>query len=109
MAFVMVKVKPGYDQAQVAANLAAATGLAVRSNAEFEKLTADYILNETGILVNFGLAVGLGFVIGVLIAGQMLYNFTLDNLRYYGTLKAMGTANAAAAIPIGLALALAGS
>jgi putative ABC transport system permease protein len=95
MAFVMVKVKPGYDRAAVAANLAAATGLAVRSNAEFEKLTADYILKETGILVNFGLAVGLGFVIGVLIAGQMLYNFTLDNLRYYGTLKAMGTANAA--------------
>jgi putative ABC transport system permease protein len=91
MGFVMVKVKPGHDVAAVRARLAEATGLAVRTNAEFEKLTADYILKETGILVNFGLAVGLGFVIGVLIAGQMLYNFTLDNLRYYGTLKAMGT------------------
>jgi putative ABC transport system permease protein len=95
LAFVMVKVKPGYDHATVAANLAESTGLAVRSNAQFEQITADYILKETGILVNFGLAVGLGFVIGVLIAGQMLYNFTLDNLRYYGTLKAMGTGNAA--------------
>ncbi len=95
LAFVTVKLKPGYDPAVVAARLREATGLAVRTNAEFEKITADYILKETGILVNFGLAVALGFVIGVLIAGQMLYNFTLDNLRYYGTLKAMGTGNAA--------------
>ena len=27
------------------------------------------------------------------IAGQTFYNFTLDNLRYFGTLKAMGTTN----------------
>jgi putative ABC transport system permease protein len=32
----------------------------------------------------------LGFVIGALVAGQTFYNFTLDNLRHYGALKAMG-------------------
>ncbi len=32
---------------------------------------------------------------GVTIAGQTFYNFTLDNLRYFGTLKAMGATNRA--------------
>jgi len=35
----------------------------------------------------------LGFLIGTAIAGQTFYNFTLENLRYFGTLKAMGTAD----------------
>ncbi len=43
------------------------------------------------------MAVALGFVIGLLVAGQTLYNFTLDNLRHYGSLKAMGVANRALA------------
>ena len=56
-------------------------------------VTAGYILEKTGILINFGLAVGLGLVIGLLIAAQTLYNFTLDNLRHFGALKAMGAGN----------------
>jgi putative ABC transport system permease protein len=34
--------------------------------------------------------VALGFFVGTIIAGQTFYNFTLDNLKYFGTLKAMG-------------------
>lgn len=93
MAFVMIKVKEGADKAAVAARIQEATGLHARTNGEFAKLTADYILKETGILVNFGLAVALGFTIGVILCGQMLYNFTVDSLRYYGSLKAMGATN----------------
>jgi putative ABC transport system permease protein len=37
--------------------------------------------------------VALGFIIGTAIAGQTFYNFTLENLRYFGTLKAMGATN----------------
>jgi len=93
LAFMLVKVKPGYDIKAVQAALAEKTGLAVRTNDEFIKLTADYILNTTGILINFGLAVALGIMIGSLVAGQTFYNFTLDNLRHYGALKAMGVSN----------------
>ena len=35
----------------------------------------------------------LGFIVGTAIAGQTFYNFTLDNLRYFGALKAMGAGN----------------
>ena len=90
LSYVLVKVKPGHDLAAVKAALEKKTGLAVRTNEEFIDLTADYILYTTGIIVNFGLAVVLGVLIGSLVAGQTFYNFTLDNLRHYGALKAMG-------------------
>jgi len=94
MNYVLVKVKPGHAIVDVQRTIEAQTGLSARTNKEFIGITAAYILKETGILVNFAMAVGLGFLVGALVSGQMLYNFTLDNLRYYGTLKAMGTSNA---------------
>jgi len=93
LAFILVKVKPGHDVQTIKAALEARTGLAVRTNDQFIQLTADYILNTTGILINFGLAVALGIMIGSLVAGQTFYNFTLDNLRHYGALKAMGVSD----------------
>lgn len=93
MNFVLARVKPGYDREEVARRIEAATGLVARSNDDFKRVTAGYILEKTGILINFGLAVGLGLIIGLLIAAQTLYNFTLDNLRHFGALKAMGACN----------------
>lgn len=93
MNFVLAKVSPGRDPVVVAAAIEAATGLEARTNDDFKAVTSGYILEKTGILVNFGLAVGLGFVIGMLVAGQTLYNFTLDNLRHFAALKAMGAGN----------------
>ncbi|MEO5362918.1 MAG: ABC transporter permease [Magnetococcus sp. DMHC-8] len=93
LSYVMVKLAPGADLETVRRALQQRTGLASRTNEEFVQITADYILNETGILLNFGFAVLLGFAIGALVAGQTFYNFTLDNLRHYGTLKAMGVSN----------------
>ena len=50
-------------------------------------------MKNTGIPLNFGIAVILGFIIGMAISGQTFYNFILDNLRYLGTFKAMGANN----------------
>lgn len=108
MTYVMVKVKPDADRAEVASRIEAATKLKARSNAEFVKLTMDYILIETGILVNFGLAVGLGFLVGALVSGQMLYNFTLDNIRHFGALKAMGATDLTLLGMIGVQVSLVG-
>jgi putative ABC transport system permease protein len=52
-----------------------------------------YYAKYTGIVVNFGVAIVLGFIIGMAIAGQTFFNFTLDNLPYFGTFKAMGADN----------------
>ena len=50
-------------------------------------------MKYTGIPVNFGIAVALGFLVGTAIAGMTFYNFTLDNLKYFAALKAMGASN----------------
>jgi putative ABC transport system permease protein len=93
LSFVLVKLKTTVGLEQVRQAIEQKTGLKARTNEEFIQLTADYILNTTGIIINFGMAVALGFVIGLIVAGQTLYNFTLDNLRHYGSLKAMGVSN----------------
>jgi putative ABC transport system permease protein len=90
---VLVKVRDGADVAAVAGAITAATGCAARTRGEFEGISESYVLAKTGILVNFGITIALGFVIGVLVAGQLLYNFVVENLRYHAALKAMGATN----------------
>jgi putative ABC transport system permease protein len=90
MTFVLVKVKAGQDIREVCRRIETSTGLKARPRAEVEDLTIDYYMKYTGIPVNFGIAVLLGFIVGTAIAGQTFYNFTLENLRYFGALKAMG-------------------
>ena len=91
--FVLVKAQPGADLDALAAEITRATGLAARTNADFGSMTARYVLDKTGILINFGITIALGFVIGLLAAGQTFYTFVLDNLRHFGALKAMGASD----------------
>lgn len=93
LSFVLVKAKPGEDQQALCDRIQRTTGLAAYTHDQFVNLTYTYFLKYTPIPINFGIAVALGFVIGTAIAGQTFYNFTLDNLRYFGTLKAMGASN----------------
>ena len=94
LAFILVKAISGYDLNKLTKRIRAVTGLAAKTRDDFEKLTLDYYLKYTAIPINFGVSVGLGFLVGAAIAGQMFYNFTLDNLRQFGALKAMGASDA---------------
>ncbi len=93
LSFVLVKAQPGLDPRTLTRRIREQTGLAAHTAQEFKDLTYDYFMKYTGIPINFGIAVGLGFLIGTAIAGQTFYNFTLENIRYFGTLKAMGATN----------------
>ncbi|MGD9791610.1 MAG: ABC transporter permease [Phycisphaerales bacterium] len=93
MSFVLVRAKAGVDVDRVCAAIERETGLAAYTKPEFQSLTVTYFLKNTGIPINFGIAVALGFLVGAIITGFMFYSFTLDNLRYFGTLKAMGTSD----------------
>lgn len=93
LSFVLVKAAGGVDPKELAERIERGTGLAAYTAQEFKDLTFNYYMKSTGIPINFGIAVMLGFLIGTAIAGQTFYNFTLENLRYFGTLKAMGTGN----------------
>jgi putative ABC transport system permease protein len=93
LSFVLVKAQPGLDPQTLTRRIREQTSLAAHTAQEFKDLTYDYFMKYTGIPINFGIAVGLGFIIGTAIAGQTFYNFTLENIRYFGTLKAMGATN----------------
>ena len=90
LSFVLVKVRAGLDTAEVCERIRAQTGLAAYSTQGFKDLTFNYFMKNTGIPINFGIGVALGFIVGTAIAGLLFFNFTQDNLRYFGALKAMG-------------------
>ena len=86
LSFVIAKAIPGQDPHVVCARIRRITRYAAYTRDDFKALTLSYYMRYTGIPINFGTAVILGFVVGVAIAGQTFYNFTLENLRYFGTL-----------------------
>jgi putative ABC transport system permease protein len=94
LSFVLVKAKPGENHQVLSERIARVTGLAAYPRDEFRQMTVDYFMQNTGIPINFGIAIGLGFIVGTAIASQTFYNFTLGNLRHFGALKAMGASNA---------------
>jgi putative ABC transport system permease protein len=69
------------------------TGLAARTRDEFKWMTMRYFMKYTGIPINIGIGMVMSFIVGTAIAGQTFYSFTLDNLRHFGALKAMGASN----------------
>jgi len=93
LSFIVAKASPDQDIATLAKRIREQTGLAALNPWEFSVRTYMYFIKNTGIPISFGITVILGFVVGTAIAGQTFYNFTLDNLRQFGALKAMGTSN----------------
>jgi len=93
LSFILVKSKPGEDVAAVCKSITAQTGLAAITEADWKWKSLMYVVRNTGIPINFGTTVLLGFVVGVVIAGLLFYQFTMDNIRHFGTLKAMGATN----------------
>jgi putative ABC transport system permease protein len=93
LSYVLAQTEPGRTPAQVAAAITHQTGLKARTSREFIWDTILYYLRYTGIPINFGITTLLGFLVGTAIAGQTFYNFTIENLRQFGALKAMGATN----------------
>jgi putative ABC transport system permease protein len=91
--FILVKAKDGVDHREVADRIHAVTGLGAYTKGDFKRLTVVYYLKNTAIPINFGTSASLGFLVGTAVAGQTFYNFTLDNLKYFATFKAMGATN----------------
>ena len=90
LSFILVQAKEGVSEQELIERIRRQTGLAAYTSDEFKDLTLNYFLRSTGIPINFGIAIFLGFIIGTAICGQSFYSFTADNMRYFGTLRAMG-------------------
>lgn len=92
--FILVKVAPGADVQHVRRDLLARiTDVDVLTNAEFGHMTTFYWMFTTGAGVAVLIAAGLGLVVGFVVVAQTIYATTMDHIREFGTLKAMGAPN----------------
>ena len=93
MNYILAKGIDGADPEQVAAEIGRVTGLMALTKSGFFWKTIHYFLTSTGVSINFGITIALGFTVGAVIAGQTFYLFTLENLKQFGSIKAMGVTN----------------
>ena len=94
--YVIVKLEPGVDRKDVLGslrNILEPQYCEAYTTEEFSKKAQDYWLNSTGAGPALGMAALMGLIVGVVVAGQVLYTSTLEHIKEYGTLKAMGASN----------------
>jgi putative ABC transport system permease protein len=93
LTFVLAQNESDLSAEEVCRRIEKNTGLQALTRNDFTWATIWYYMENTGIPMNFGITVLLGFVVGLAIAGQTFYLFTVENLRQFGTLKAIGVSN----------------
>jgi putative ABC transport system permease protein len=92
--FVLVKAAPGVNVKQLKADLQARLpDNDVFETAEFSAMTRHYWMFTTGAGVAVLMAAVLGLIVGIAVVAQTIYATTMDHIREYGTLKAMGAPN----------------
>ena len=93
LSFIIARPAPGVTPKELTARIEKQTGLRARTTKEFLWDCVGYYLRNTGIPVNFGITIIVGLVVGTVVAGQTFYLFTVDNLKQFGALKAIGVTN----------------
>ncbi len=94
--YIICKTELGADRNEVVATLRAIGQneyFEAYTKEEFSKKSQDYWLNATGAGPALAMAALMGLIVGVVVAGQVLYTSTLEHIKEYGTLKAMGATN----------------
>jgi len=93
LSYILVKARDGVSHSELAAKIAAKTGLAAYTQEDFKQHNLDYWMKNTGIPINFGISVALGFFVGAAIVGQTFFTFVNENVKHYAALKSMGLRN----------------
>lgn len=93
LSFILANPAPGLSAEEVCTRIQEQTDLQAQTREQFTWTTIWYYFRKTGIPFNFFTTVLLGFVVGAAICGQTFYMFTLENLKQFGALKAMGARN----------------
>jgi putative ABC transport system permease protein len=93
LSYVLVQPRDGVDARQLCKTIEGQTHLRARTSRQFEWDCIVYYLKNTGIPVNFGITITIALIVGAVVAGQTFYLFTLENLKQFGALKAIGVTN----------------
>jgi len=93
LSFILARSTPGVTSAELTRRIQESTGLRARTRDEFRWDCINYYLENTGIPVNFGITIVIALIIGLVVSGQTFYLFTVENLKQFGALKAIGVTN----------------
>jgi putative ABC transport system permease protein len=92
--YILIKAKPGEDLNALRQRLQTQIpDTKVFTTPELAKLTRNYWEERTSVGFILGLGAAVGFIVGMVIVGQILYASVADHIREFGTLKAMGASN----------------
>jgi putative ABC transport system permease protein len=93
LSFIIARPDAGVSAQALTSRIHTRTGLRARTTQEFMWDCINYYLQHTGIPVNFGITIAVALVVGAVVAGQTFYLFTIENLKQFGALKAIGVTN----------------
>ncbi len=91
--YVLVTVEPGMQTEEVVSRLKARMpDLKIISGPDFHTaIVTNLLKNQLGM--SFGLSTSFGLIIGLVIVALSMFSSVIDNLREFGTLKAIGCTN----------------
>jgi putative ABC transport system permease protein len=94
LTYILVKTAQGFTPAEVQKNLRErVSDVDIYTSDEFSRRTRFYWMFTTGAGLAVLTAALMGLVVGVAVVAQTIYAATMDHIREYGTLKAMGATN----------------
>jgi putative ABC transport system permease protein len=92
--FILVGVEKGQSVTRVRDALKARfTDVKVVTGADFTASTVRYLLVRSALGVTFGTSTVFGLIVGFVIVALTTFSAVIDNIREFGTLKAIGATN----------------
>ena len=95
LSYILVKATPGVSPNELKRTLLErVSDVDIYTTSEFSKRTQFYWMFTTGAGLAVLTAALMGLIVGVAVVAQTIYAATMDHIREYGTLKAIGATNA---------------
>jgi putative ABC transport system permease protein len=94
LSYVLVKTAPGIAPVELKRRLLErVSDVDIYTTSEFSRRTRFYWMFTTGAGLAVLTAALMGLIVGVAVVAQTIYAATMDHIREYGTLKAIGATN----------------
>src|SRR5687767_4739424 len=92
--YILVKLAPGADVEAVRAEIQRRLPYNdVYTKREWADRSESYWIESTGLGLNMYITVFLGCLVGIVVVAQTLYSSTMEHIREFGTVKAIGGGN----------------
>ena len=93
--YILVKLAPGADLEAVRKEIQRRLPYNdVYTKSEWATRSRNYWIESTGLGLNMYLTVFLGCLVGIVVVAQTLYTSTMEHIKEFGTVKAIGGGNA---------------